>query len=85
MPLLDRIPQLGSQAVTASYLFRSILGSKARLRQAPFLEMTVEHCTELCPIEGGMVFATACSYPYLSAFAAPKLRDREIRPMEPWK
>lgn len=113
-PLLDLIAQSGAQAVTASYLFVSVLGSKTRMRQVPFLGQAIEHCTELCPIEDGMVysvplerkrrmyewfheqcsarglhfgtcgckdlrlgggaFATACSYPYLSACAAPTLR-----------
>lgn len=119
MPLLDRLAESGAQAVTASYLFLSVLGSRERMRQVPYLGPALEHCTELCPIEEGMVysvslerkrrmyewfqeqcaarglhfgtcgckdlrlsggtFATACSYPYLSACAAPTLRQRAER------
>ena len=59
--LLDLIAQSGVQSVTASYLFLSVLGSKARLRQVPYLGPAVEHCTELCPIEEGMVYSVPLS------------------------
>lgn len=119
LPLLDGIASSGAQAVTASHLFVSVLGSKEKMRQVPYLGSAIEYCNELCPIEDGMVysvplerkrrmyewfqeqctarglhfgtcgckdlrlsggaFATACSYPYLSACAAPTLRNREGR------
>jgi hypothetical protein len=55
--LLDRLSQLGAQAVTASYLFVTPIGSKARLRSLPFLGDAINQCNELCPIEGGAVYS----------------------------
>lgn len=61
LPLLDRIAPSAAQAVTASYLFLTVLSNKARLRQVSYLDSAVEHCTELCPIEGGMVYSVPLS------------------------
>lgn len=55
--MLDRVAAAGAQTVTASYLFVTLLGSKHRLQEVPYLGSAIGHCTELCPIEGGMVYS----------------------------